>query len=291
MSVTGEGGDMWARIDGALVVGKTNNTEWLLDNSHPWGVVCPRTENFNVWNVKFYNFNEFSDKQGAIGTCSHCWHDQATDSGGRTITFKNVFFDPETVPRRIKYTTPFRTIFHDLDGTLTDKGPNSWATYYYQHLETPECEHNHEVFHGVVCDNRVQIRRVAFGNAQPTARILGMPMMVLRIDDDMVGPTEESKIAYYENKTNYGVYPFKEKQDPGNGWAGTFVTGHKYKVHWGMGGLDLDQMGMYISERWESTDLPIHLTHNFTDVREAIEFRLDGELIENNTIASNQNDW
>jgi hypothetical protein len=37
--------------------------------------------------------------------------------------------------------------------------------------------------------------------------------------------------------------------------------------------------------------LPLYLVHNFTDVREAIEVRLNGNLIENDTISSSSNDY
>ena len=75
-----------------------------------------------------------------------------------------------------------------------------------------------------------------------------------------------------------------------NGWATPFVTGHKYKIHWGLTGLDFEQMTLTLSERWQETDKSIYLVHNFTDVRAGIEVRYNGELVENNTITSNIND-
>jgi hypothetical protein len=62
------------------------------------------------------------------------------------------------------------------------------------------------------------------------------------------------------------------------------VTGHKYKVHWGKTGLDFETLKMTMSQRWEDTDKPVYLVHNFTDVRQAVTVELDGVLIENNTI-------
>jgi hypothetical protein len=66
-----------------------------------WGLIGPRTENFTVYDLRFYNFN-FSES-AALGTCSHCWHPAATDSGGRTFKVQNLTFDSSTVPRRIRY--------------------------------------------------------------------------------------------------------------------------------------------------------------------------------------------
>ena len=41
--------------------------------------------------AKFYNFDWVGS--AALGGCSHCYHPAATDSGARTVTFKNTYFD------------------------------------------------------------------------------------------------------------------------------------------------------------------------------------------------------
>jgi hypothetical protein len=50
------------------------------------GFVGPRTEGLRVNGLKFYNF-DFAGTSAAISTCSHCFHDNATDSGARTVRF------------------------------------------------------------------------------------------------------------------------------------------------------------------------------------------------------------
>jgi len=45
-SLTAEYGDATTRIDGALIVGKTANSEVRLENASPFGIITPRTENF-----------------------------------------------------------------------------------------------------------------------------------------------------------------------------------------------------------------------------------------------------
>lgn len=42
-----------------------------------------------------------------------------------------------------------------------------------------------------------------------------------------------------------------------------------------------------LSSRWTETDKPILFMHNFTDVRESIDFITGNELIENNTLNRN----
>ena len=87
--------DGYAKIVGGLVIGKSANTEEALDKASPKGIICPRTEGFTIEGVKFYNYN--FNSAAAIGTCSHCWHDNNTDSGARTITVSDLFFDDDTV--------------------------------------------------------------------------------------------------------------------------------------------------------------------------------------------------
>ena len=101
------------------------------------GIIGPRTENFQIHNVKFYNF-DVADK-GAIGTCSHCFSAPSTDSGARTLTVSNLYFDPASVTAKIRYQEPFREIIYDIDGSLTGLGPNSWATPYWRHNDRPGC--------------------------------------------------------------------------------------------------------------------------------------------------------
>ena len=89
------------------------------------GIITPRTENFTVDSAKFYNFDWVGS--AALGGCSHFFHPASTDSGARTVTFKNTYFD-STVKYRIRQQEPWRHIYYDVDGTLTGKGPNTYYT-------------------------------------------------------------------------------------------------------------------------------------------------------------------
>lgn len=125
-----------------------------------------------------YNF-DFNDAAG-LGTCSHCFHDAATDEGARTITTSGFMFDDATVPRRIRYQTPFKAVFHDLDGTLTGLGANSWATYYYRsHLWDGECTHEADKYDGVICNSNVELRTIKFSTYLPSGMFDGMGLKVL----------------------------------------------------------------------------------------------------------------
>lgn len=149
--------DGYAKIVGGLVIGRSANSEEALDLASPKGVINSRDEGFTVEGTKFYNFN-YNDA-AAMGTCSHCWHDKNTDSGGRTVTVKDLYFD-ETVLIRVRYTVPWRTIFFDKTGSLTGLEPNSWFVPYWHHLLQPECQAKRE-WGGIICDSTIQVRRIA----------------------------------------------------------------------------------------------------------------------------------
>jgi hypothetical protein len=133
----------------------------------------------------------------------------------------------------------------------------------------------------------------------------GMGFKILRYDDDIRAEFGDNITAYLGgNMTNYtsikeqhGSMIFKKSKDPSNGWATPFVTGHKYKISFGMTGLDYEKLIIDASERWEEWDKSIYLVHNWTDVRQAIDFRIGknggrwGWLAENNSIPTDTSNY
>ena len=126
--------DGYAVVEGGVIIGNSelNDPENVITNADAtWGLIGPRSEWFSAKGVSFYNFK--TENSAAIGTCSKCFFGQTTDSGARTITLSNLTFDDGTVSRRINYQYPLRAIIHDLDGSLTNLGGESWATPYRPH--------------------------------------------------------------------------------------------------------------------------------------------------------------
>ena len=161
-------------INNALIIGKTANTEDLLEWSKPHGIIMPRREWFVLDGAKFFNFNW--NNAAALGTCSHCFHNAATDSGARTMDVANLVFD-STVTKKIRYQVPYTTIFYDRDGSLTGKGPRTYATAWHPHnLWQSECTKDIAVMDGISCDNTVQIRRISFFNGVKLLELEGMMM-------------------------------------------------------------------------------------------------------------------
>lgn len=123
-----------------------------------------------------------------------------------------------------------------------------------------------------------------------------MGLKILRMDDHVLA--EHANITeYINNKSNYATINFKEKQDPGNGWATPFVTGKKYKIHFGQTGLDYEKLQFDMSQLWEEWDEPIYIMHNWTDIRAAIDFTVKEKdsskyyVMPNNSISSHKSQW
>ena len=144
----------------------------------PHGVITPRSEFFTVSGVTFVNFN--FERAAALGDCSHCFHPAATDSGARTAFTEKLTFVSTT--RRIRYQYPFTGIFNDLDGSLTGKGPDSYATFAYPHLMQPGCTFDDAIYDGVICDNTAKVRRISIHNGNPSY-LRSMSIKILKYDD------------------------------------------------------------------------------------------------------------
>jgi hypothetical protein len=269
--------DGFAMIDGAIVVGRSDNADDFTNASPSHGIITPRTDSFSVNNVRFYNF-DISDK-AAIGSCSHCFSVPSSDSGARTVTFSKLYFDP-TVTVKIRYQYPKRDIFYDLDGTLTGIGPKTWATPYFKHNEQPECTLKPEVYDGFICESSIEIRRIVYYNFKPNI-FDKQPMRILKYDDSIVGLMNNvSKKAYLDNITHYTDLEFRLMLKPMSSWAFPVITGRKYKIHW-KDGLDFTSMRVDLGATWKPTDKDVYIIHNFTDVRAKVDFLTGNDNIKN----------
>jgi hypothetical protein len=194
-------------------------------------------------------------------------------------------FDDATVPRRIKWQVPYREIIHDLDGSLTGLGADTWATYYYIHNDHAECTHEPDVYDGLICDSSVQVRRIAFSAAAPGSFTM-QKVKVAKWD-------QEDQDAILADETTFETFrqdldleywswlEMREKKNPSNSWPIPVVTGHKYRIHWGEN-ADFTAMRMEMSPRWTEDDLNVHVVMNFTDVRASINITdTKGVLIAN----------
>jgi len=113
-----------------------------------------------------------------------------------------------------------------------------------------------------------------------------MGFKILPYDDSLFTAMDATqKKEYLDNSTNYGSIMWKKDVDT---WATPFITGHKYKIHWGQTGIDWEGLTVVLSEKWEETDNALWLVHNYTDVRSNITLHDVSANItyENNTLTS-----
>jgi hypothetical protein len=129
--------DGYAKLENSVIIGNSglNDADGIIAASSVKGFIGPKTEFFGMTNVAFHNF-DFGDS-GALSTCSHCFHHASSRSGGLTYTTSGLSFT--NCNKRIWYQAPFREIIHDLDGSLTGLGADSWAVFAQPHLYQPEC--------------------------------------------------------------------------------------------------------------------------------------------------------
>ena len=64
------------------------------------------------------------------------------------------------------------------------------------------------------------------------------------------------------------------------------MTGHKYRLHWSISGLDWMKMTMERSEHWQEDDRAIIIVNNFADVRAKIDLKTGPLLHEQNDLES-----
>lgn len=99
----------YAGVYGALIIGQSANTEEELLFNSPHGIVGPRTENFVVKDVNFWNL-DWNEAAG-FGTCSHCEHPATEDRGSYTYKTEGLTFN--NVQQKIRHEVPWNFIFHD----------------------------------------------------------------------------------------------------------------------------------------------------------------------------------
>ena len=111
-----------------------------------------------------------------------------------------------------------------------------------------------------------------------------MDIKILKYDDSIVKALNSTQLTNYVwDENNYSIIPFKPKQDPKDGWAVPYVTGHKYKIHFEYG-LDFTTMQLDLSSKWQPDDLNLYLIFNFTDVRAQVDVITGNVTVPNATL-------
>lgn len=97
--------------------------------------------------------------------------------------------------KRCKYQIPFKGILHDLDGTLTGLGPDSYATAFWKHNVQPECTVDRELYDGIICPSPANVRRIVFHG--PQGNIKTKTLFIWNYDDVVVGAMNSTELENY----------------------------------------------------------------------------------------------
>jgi parallel beta-helix repeat protein len=168
----------------------------------------------------------------------------------------NIKYD-NTVKKKVKWTNPKRTIFRDMDGSLTGILKGGWVTPYYPHLEVKECKKDVEIWDtGILCENTVSLRRLAFHGIIPTS-INSQDLKIQNIPT--FNPIDPLLIS---NAERYSIIKWKELKNPSNSWTSAFVTGYNYFLTFGLG-LNFNNLQIERS-LFDETDRSINLAFNYS---------------------------
>lgn len=268
------------RVEDSVVIGSSNGNP----GSATHGIVAPKSDLWFVTNVRFYNF---FDGAAALGDCSAC-ETPDTDSGARTTRFSNLYFDA-SVGKRIAWRWPFKGIFHDLDGTLTEQGENSYVGAYWKHNVWPECTVDMAVYDGIICPAPYAIERVVFhhvtGNADKDT------LYAWQYDPDQVEDMTEEEKSHYLVADNGSEIGFIVYQNPFMHNTGIYVTQHRYYLRW-QWGLDFETQDIQIiGHLWEKPEDSVQMVMPYYETREAIDMTSQvGGLQPNGTLVSTHRD-
>ena len=96
-----------------------------------------------------------------------CSKESELRQGAYTYRWQGLTFINTTA--RVKWTTPFKQIFWDLDGSLAGFR-NGWVTPYYafNHFRGPCSRRGPEYDLGLVCDNSTVVRRLQIDAVTPS---------------------------------------------------------------------------------------------------------------------------
>ena len=81
--------------------------------------------------------------------------------------------------------------------------------------------------------------------------MVGQNIRLAKYDDtEMAKLTEEQRKTYEKDLNNYSDIMMTVLQDPSYSWAVPYVTGHKYRIFFDKGQLDITKIKMEISTIW-----------------------------------------
>ncbi|EDQ93048.1 uncharacterized protein MONBRDRAFT_22411 [Monosiga brevicollis MX1] len=230
--------------------------------AHTVGLFMPQNEYFHVAGAKFVNYGA----KGTLSACAKCDTQTNFRQGGYTFRLQGLEFFNST--KRAEWTSPFKQIFYDLDGSLTGF-VNGTATPFHAFNHYPGvCDAMGEAYDfGLVCDNTVRVRRLQIDAIEPD-----------ELDDQAL------RLAQVANASRSGTIGYRVKEI--GGWVAPVVNNREYDL--GLVSLiDFRSMRIRYSERHylQYDDELLLLNFNYTDYRYDFEVVVGDAAVEQPSVS------
>jgi hypothetical protein len=250
------------RVVNALIVGNSGNSEGACANTI--GLLTPQTDGLYVNGAKFYNFD---DTMHPMGDESHSFKPPTRDHGARLVKLEKLVFGNSH--KKIAWGVPPTGFWQILDDSLT--GTAGFVAAYWPHLLNKDCTDQRDTYNSIVCTGSAIIRRVGFHGLNPMDVFNVLKVKILR---ESGGDVLTETVTNADGTTSLvpvwsGIDMQKGGKNHGNplrAWNVPFVTGYKYRIHWGSS--PVDWLGFKIEQSLFEGSEWVHLNFNFTDHRE-----------------------
>eukprot|EP00898_Chlorokybus_atmophyticus_P004648 jgi/Chlat1/5184/Chrsp33S05041 len=223
-----------ARTTGALIVGHSvNNANPVADpfdnfgEVKTFGFVAARRDNYLVESSIVRDFD--LDYMAAFGSCSACVFVAVRDQDVRLTHFSDMTVINSNM---VEWGYPFKAVFHDMDGTLSGTGVETYITPLWNHLSIPGVCVPSTPWKGLFCAaSQTRIARWTLWNTQPSSLLTYRDVEMTRDGDVDVSLVE------YESSAN----------DPTSGWAAGLASGYTYNIKWHGTVADFDYINMGVT--------------------------------------------
>eukprot|EP00040_Diaphanoeca_grandis_P004673 m.29668 g.29668 ORF g.29668 m.29668 type:complete len:4542 (+) comp16144_c0_seq1:223-13848(+) len=213
----------------------THDESRLIPNVHDcvfWGgrgaqaIFAPQHEFFYINGSTFIDYEE----NGVLSGCAGCCKAQTPRQGGYTVRTERLHWINSN--QRTKWTCPYKQIFLDLDGSLTEHKGGS-ALPYYKFNDWDACSRNETTFgDGMVCDGSVRVRRLQLSEHSPR-ELDRKAISFKKSSTSLIDGANNTKVEV----DAFGAVDWKQFHESGNLYTGKCYDGN------GNNGNELDFSG------------------------------------------------
>ncbi|CAE7562181.1 PKHD1L1, partial [Symbiodinium sp. KB8] len=240
-----------AHIQNGLFVGSIDPQRAPRDKV---GVFAPQREFFHIDGATFVNYG-----RGALATCAKCGEQMSLAQGGFTYRVEGLVFVNST--QRVKWGPGRKDIIYDLDGSLTGRGPRSWASPYWSFNAAgtaPACTRENSATatydDAILCDASVEVRRIGIDMYEPD-ELRAVSLGVSPVDHPVY---EDNKVGFLFKEIAGWVFPIVTRRWIRLWFHNTPLDWHELQIRFS----EPDYIGAHAPEsEW------VGLKLNWTDTR------------------------